>query len=313
MDVLDFDTHKPGPDGRGPVLSVIDESDAPEPTSLHDVTNPTKQKPLPSITVSKPPAPLPVELPTADDIIPPIPRESSYDEDLEAGHGIGMREVDHHRQDSALVSSRRAHKRNHIAGSSDHSPASIPLPSSPINSPMELTPLTSPVDLPPVQQVHDFFSDSGPPLAMTLIEPTSPHSPDPPDILSVEQRTAVAGTPPISAHTSQPVVDDVDAEDDASKPDANATIRLVGGGGIAGNVDAISFPPENNQVDGETEPDLADVASIASATSTASVGATTKDGKKHEKKKSGLSGIKLLGHLGGLRKRDSRGSVKDAT
>jgi hypothetical protein len=234
--------------------------------------------------------------------------DSSHGEDLESGHGIGMREVSYH-QKSAPVSSRRAPQRKYITVDPlgvQYSPTSIPLPLSPADdSSVELTPLKSVIELPP----HDFFADPGPLLATTVIEPITSLSPEPPEVPRVEQ-TAVPQAP--SEPTSRPSLDDVEQSGSAPQlePDVT-TIRLVGGGGIAGNVDANSFPPEDAEFDRETEPDP---DSTTSATSSASIDSVAmKDDKKHEKRKSGLSGLKRLGHLGVLRKKDSRGSVKEMT
>ena len=53
--------------------------------------------PIPTISVTKPPAPLPVDLPTEHDIVPvdPIYTRGDRERDLEAGEGMMMQEIEH--------------------------------------------------------------------------------------------------------------------------------------------------------------------------------------------------------------------------
>lgn len=81
--------------------------------------------------------------------------------------------------------------------------------------------------------------------------------------------------------------------DVTSNPGQDVTIRLVGGGGTAGITTALL--PEDN-IDGVDTPKGPSVE---------------KDEKKTEKRKSAMSGLRKLGHLGGLRKNESSGSLKD--
>jgi hypothetical protein len=83
--------------------------------------------------------------------------------------------------------------------------------------------------------------------------------------------------------------------------DVDTTVRLVGGGGVAGIAPVVE--------EEATRADDTDAASITSATSESEV---NKGQKKHKKTKSGLAGLKKLGHLSGLRKRDSNNSIKVA-
>ncbi|KAH0830342.1 hypothetical protein J3R83DRAFT_1734 [Lanmaoa asiatica] len=63
-----------------------------EPSALPDVTNAINPRDVPAISVTKPPAPQPVNLPSVNDVVslpsPPDSNRSSVDVDLEAGRGV---------------------------------------------------------------------------------------------------------------------------------------------------------------------------------------------------------------------------------
>lgn len=69
-----------------------------EPPALADVTN-TNTRDVPAISVTKPPAPQPVNLPSVNDVVPlpspPDSNRSSIDVDLEAGRGVRRPVNDH--------------------------------------------------------------------------------------------------------------------------------------------------------------------------------------------------------------------------
>jgi hypothetical protein len=100
------------------------------------------------------------------------------------------------------------------------------------------------------------------------------------------------------------------SEDDATEPvvaepvidkdelDSDATVRLVGGGGTVGIAPAVE--------EAAPRTDDTDVASITFESE------TQKGQKKDKKTKSGLASLKKLGHLSGMRKRDSNNSIKVA-
>ena len=67
-------------------------------TSEEAQTNNTADDaPIPTISVTKPPAPLPVDLPTEHDIVPvdPVYTRGDRERDLEAGEGMMMQEIEH--------------------------------------------------------------------------------------------------------------------------------------------------------------------------------------------------------------------------
>lgn len=99
----------------------------------------------------------------------------------------------------------------------------------------------------------------------------------------------------------------IDAADVSSHQDPDTTIRLVGGGGVAGMTEdplqadgVLVDEPETEVVDADADAG-ADTASIRSVDSKASTAS-----KRHHKKKSSISvGLKKLGQLGGKRRADS--------
>lgn len=300
------------------------------PTALSNVTNAEPRLPLPTISVTKPPVPLPVDLPTPHDIVtlpsPPDSIHSSFEDDLEAGHGAGMREVSRE-QETVLVSSRRSTNPS-VPTTADASGSalatSIPLPISPVSSPL-VEPvsgiLVEPVSPPPISpqpDLTDLLADSTSTLETTPIEPVaSPVQSKLPEIIAIDSEE-VPLDPVKSEPTSEPLLDGVD--DEAPYPDPNVTIRLVGGGGTAGIVDETSPPPDDDvhvaaehepEPEPQAEPDIAEIASVKSATSAISTNSAKKDQAKHEKKKSsGFSSLKKFGQLGGKRKKDSSSSVR---
>lgn len=72
-------------------IPVLEKQLSEEPPALADVTN-ADTRDVPAISVTKPPAPQPVNLPSANDVVPlpspPDSNRSSVDVDLEAGRGV---------------------------------------------------------------------------------------------------------------------------------------------------------------------------------------------------------------------------------
>ena len=152
---------------------------------------------------------------------------------------------------------------------------------------------------PPLEtsEVQDLLADSDLALETEPIEPTSPVTPKASDHV-------LAAKASVTDNSSSEAL-----QDGASpSPDPNVTIRLVGGGGIAGT--SAKAPPDLiNQADDSPEPDADSAgdtdASASSVASPAPVHASSwKSGKTHQRTKSGLAGLKKLGQLGGLRKKE---------
>ncbi|KAJ7461018.1 hypothetical protein B0H11DRAFT_2057828 [Mycena galericulata] len=287
-------------------LGVLLPSDAEVPipvVSSDDATTPVSGRPaLPTISVTRPPAPLPVDLPTQNDIdIIPSPtdsrRSSFHDDDLESGRAQGMREIF---QEPPL--SRRA-------------PSSPPYQNAQASG---STPPTSLSSLPPVPTaIPDLLADSAPPMDASPITPSPPNGQVTTAILTPELVPA-ALPPPAEA----PAVPQSESASESAQPeeedavDPDVTIRLVGGGGIAGvsAEDAVLAPEGDIPADGGVQTDGevdTDAESVSSQTAAAADGPKKEKKHKHKKTMSGLAGLKKLGGLG-LRKKDSSASVKDA-
>lgn len=267
-----------------PVLADVDDVETVVTTPTAK-TNPTtitrKVHPnLPTISITKPPVPLPVELPTPRDIValpsPPDSRHSSFDEDLESGRARGLPELP---EEEVSVP-------RHISPLSSSSAMTSP-PSPPpedlmadSDSVLETTPIIQDAELP-----------SSSPYLVNAAEPQ--HEPE-----------SVIDTPSDNTLVQTEDVEEATMEDPI---DPDVTIRLVGGGGSSGGIAELTADEEVT-LDG-TDAD-ADVASLASTNSvTSEVNNGTTKAKKHKKTKSGLAGLKKLG-LG--KKKSSVSSVKEA-
>ncbi|SJL04659.1 uncharacterized protein ARMOST_08027 [Armillaria ostoyae] len=276
-----------------PVFADVEESSIPPIASSSNVNiTPARKTPpnLPTIAVTKPPAPLPVELPTPRDIVslpsPPDSTHSSFDEDLEAGRSRQLSLE----QDASLVSSSRRSE-----------PADdLPDPTGPtvlIEEPEALLPTTPPQEIsetlssPP--DIHDLLADSAPVLTAEPMQPVIPSSrPEMPNLASDLIIDTSDALKPETDRLQAPMSVDVDAD---------PTVRLVGGGS------GIAEPPPDAE---ENHPTVEAVDSdAASMISEPGVSSSNAGDKKHKKSKSGLAGFKK--HLGGLRKKNSVSSVKE--
>lgn len=230
---------------------------------------------------------MPVELPTPRDIQSlPSPPESiniTHNDDLESGQARGMRDE------------------------AETSPLSTRLPTPPPTADDTKSP-SSPSQQPSVshEQEHDLLVDTAPELPSN--SPASPQTPTPePPLLasssdsqvhpSLSSDTSILQTPASSSEPESVGVVDGDAAD------PNTTIRLIGGGGVAGVIGDDKEEPEQSPDGGADADDTASISSVVSTNST----------KTHKKTKSGLAGLKKLGKIGALRKTDSKSSIKDMT
>lgn len=98
MGVLDITDAISSSGAEVPIPVFIDVSNTtrsrPKGQANVDTLEPMEKAPIPAISVTKPPAPLPVDLPTHDDITLPSPGSKSHPDDVESG-GALMREVSH--------------------------------------------------------------------------------------------------------------------------------------------------------------------------------------------------------------------------
>ena len=241
----------------------------------------TERVPSPTVTSNLPakaPAPLPVRLPTARDIVSlpsPPPSQNPSLEDLESGRVNGMREV---AEDVGLVTSTRKTGKSKSSlhlDSLDATASAIP------TTPPLISPTTSPAVTSPTFNfpVPDLLAD----VPNMEKEPIKPSTIAPQD-------------PLINPDTSR---DELLVE---------TTIRLVGGGGQV-HVAEIPVASSLNEERPPSEATIdADVASITP--SEAEAGSKPDEKLPKKSKSSSLASLKKLGQLGRTIKRDSMSSVK---
>ncbi|KZT11306.1 uncharacterized protein LAESUDRAFT_720526 [Laetiporus sulphureus 93-53] len=258
-----------------PVLSEVPEETsalAPAPAPLRNVTNqsrPTSKPVLPTISVTKPPAPLPVELPTPE-AIDPLTSDSDFrsppEGDLEAGAGGRMMREVKPSQPAVPIS------RPPIVKGAAARPSTTPKR---VSSPPStaLTESPNPIDVVAVVQVPDLLSSTEP-----LERPASTESSHSRDLVT-EVKVVV------KAEEDSPVL--VHAED-IQLPDSPVPF-LDGNGDDALQNDIVI-------IDGPQPPELARIRSNESSVS--------KEGKK-EKRKSASSSRRSLGQLADGQRRDS--------
>ncbi|KIK81351.1 hypothetical protein PAXRUDRAFT_93275, partial [Paxillus rubicundulus Ve08.2h10] len=174
-----------------------------EPSALADITNVTSRPTVPAISVTKPPTPLPVDLPGATDVAslpsPPDSNRSSVDVDLEAGHGVKLQ---HLPDDDIATGKSPAQPLTQVARSLEVRIADISLVDD------------ATVSHPVAEEVPDLLADSTPLEAVPAINLSTPTKPGPEP---TSQGTAELGE---SNFTSQPYEDGP----------LTQSVRLVGGG-----------------------------------------------------------------------------------
>ncbi len=245
-----------------PTVAVL-KSHSSQPDSRHASTS--ARAPLPTISVTKAPVPMPVSLPTASDIAPSTSPTDSvhFEDDIESAR---LRES----EDIGLVTETRKIRTGKSPirrETSDGSASALALsPSLPQEN-------TAPI--PSSSSFPDLLAD-GP---LETLEPT--------------QNKAESTDLPAR-------------EDDDAIPDT--TIRLVGGGGLAGISIPVTEEPATMEIPELAAP-IADT-DAASINSLASTEAGKKGEKGHKKSKSSLA-LKRISQLSGLRKADSISSTKD--
>ncbi|KAI0302124.1 hypothetical protein BC826DRAFT_987373 [Russula brevipes] len=164
---------------------------------------------VPIISVTKPPAPLPVDLPTHDDITPANRDFELHPDDIESTGSL-MREVGHPARTTSDFSN-LDHGRDSLSSpkltQNSLSGDAAPLPSAPSAS---------------LSRVADLLSDSAPALGASPMKPSLSARPSP-----------RATPPPLLPVESTPTMgDDLDQEGGG----LTTTVRLVGRGGEAGLV-----------------------------------------------------------------------------
>ncbi|RXW21007.1 hypothetical protein EST38_g4857 [Candolleomyces aberdarensis] len=272
----------------------------PKPSSSH-ISRPSlanNVQTIPTISISKPPAPRPVDLPTENDIAsPPESIHSVQDDDLEAGRSHTMREFN---EDSALVSPKTKSPNTYAPLRRETSDAISPPPPS-----LERSALAQPTSTPlspsssSTPAVADLLGGSTSNAETALMQPSSP--PLPTSTSGGDQSLANG----ISAPDSK-IIDDLNepSEDDSS----SAGIRLVGGGGIVGiATEEITAEPEASVASvSETEP--AKDSDPVSLSGTVTPEPETK--AKHKKNKSSIVSLKKLALKS---RKDSSASTKSVS
>ncbi|KAI0256784.1 hypothetical protein BJV78DRAFT_1166946 [Lactifluus subvellereus] len=182
LGVLDITDALSSSGAEVPIPVFVDVGNtAPKRQGNVDSLKPVEKAPIPAISVTKPPAPLPVDLPTHDDITPPSLDSESHPDDLES-RGSLMREVSHPSRTVSEVSNSgqrdtpivppKLTQRTASLLSEDATPlpsiASAPAPSSPIKpplpaeSPRQVTePLLHPVESPSINGGESSLEDGG--------------------------------------------------------------------------------------------------------------------------------------------------------
>ncbi|KDR81892.1 hypothetical protein GALMADRAFT_240172 [Galerina marginata CBS 339.88] len=306
LDIVELSMQGPGAaEVAIPILRSSSEFIPPPTTDMlgyHSSSQPGSSRhspsPLPTISVTRPPAPMPVVLPTPLDIAPlPSPPDSghsSLDEDLEAGRINGMRELS---EDVGLVTSTRRTGKSKSPirrETSDASGSALPMtPPLSVSPPPQASSSSSTKSPAPV--VADLLAD----LSMSPTMDRKPMEPTPAQILSED--------------SSQLKLDSSAEVEVENNPEPDTTIRLVGGGGQAGIAESpveASFVLEEAELEVPTAPKESDAVSVESA-STSDAG-NKKDVKTHKKSKSSIASLKRFSQLGLKKMTDSASSTKGA-
>jgi hypothetical protein len=247
------------------------------------LVNGNRSSQIPTISVTRPPAPRPVDLPTVQDIEAESSSSADYEEgDLEAGGGRNhqLPPVD----DGSL--DMRTHP-----PFTPIKPETEPLAGFRTQHEDATTPLVDPLTEAPVAAVRDLLVDSArPSLDLAPMSPTE---------------TIPAGAKVKKSNAEFVVVGDKDGkesdEEDEEQEEPSATVKLIGGGGTAGTIPMQSQSSEDSQtVRVESAEEVknqisTDVESVT-VEDTAS-NAKRKGGRKRTK--SVIAGLKRLSQFGG--------------
>lgn len=273
---------------------------------------------IPAISVTKPPVPRPVVLPTVSDIVESSPQSDSFGEDLEAGRGPGLPPST---ADPPFASSSKSRLTSPLSRRPPQPPGIHPISHGVVEPLAEVMSPTADATTPLVRAM------SYPPTDAPQLQNESVPAPKT-DLLADSVRPSLEVEPSSSqALQAAPVVVDdqvlvespklVDAElaeigVDEGKPEENVeetTIRLIGSGGLSDRSQSEDSEPVlvASAAEVEKQKDL-DVVSIKSVESLANVKKQPSP-PHHKKAKSGISGLRRFSGFG-LKKKGSVGSVK---
>jgi hypothetical protein len=332
--MLDFASKAASSSAEVPIPVLAESSDA-EPSNATTSVNgasTSNTTPVPIISVTKPPAPRPVDLPSPGDFHSPSPTDSratSFDADLEQGRKLSLDEVEHPLSGASVVVKPPSPTTPTPSTVKEATLVQIPTeeevtPQEPAKDLLQGEAEESNVPITPMEPVATPVKENSPTEELLVIADNSTVDPStentsPQSLANEKMSTTTSGDTMVESlpkedsdgkQISEPVnLEKLAAEDDDEDPDT--TIRLVGGGGTAGIVSA------------EPEVDQSDTASLASESSvrttgtdaeTGDDGAARKKKLKHDKKKSFSAGLKRISKLGGGKKRtDSKESVGSAS
>jgi hypothetical protein len=242
-------------------------------TDSEDIqTNPTADgTSIPTISVTKAPAPMPVDLPTEHDIVPvdAVYTRGDRERDLEAGEGMMLQEIEH-KVEVVTVSKTPPSRTSPMLANSEFAEDAVlvPLPDQPESS----SPSSS------VEHVGDvdLLSDEGVVLHTPVLTEKA---------LGRGQSSSVDSSP-------EELIKGSESSEEDTPPDN--TIRLVGGGGTQGKAEEAVLAPEPEP---EEDDDLVEIQAVPPV---ASIDSKKAKKGKHKKEKSSVSKV-----LGGKRKKDS--------
>lgn len=191
---------------------------------------------VPVISITKPPAPLPVDLPTHDDIVPSTLDFDSHPDDIESSGSL-MREVGHPRTPTEFTN----------PGSQRGSPSALSPTQTPLSGDTTPPPSAPAISL---SGVTDLLSDPAPTLVGSPIQPSpsagsSTRTPSPHLLLPVESTRM-----------------DLDESDQEGEEILASTIRLVGSGDDIGL--SLDQAQPDEAVDARSQPETASSTGFSS-------------------------------------------------
>lgn len=240
--------------------------------------------PIPTISVTKPPAPLPVDLPTEHDIVPvdPVYTRGDRERDLEAGEGMMMQEIEH-KVEVVTVNRTPSPRTSPMLANSEFTEDAVlvPLP--------DQGELSSPRSS--IEHIGDVDLLSDEDAVLRSITSTGKLS----EREHSERKNLPSGSSPDELIKSPGSGEEVPPDN---------TIRLVGGGGTRGKIEDTTREvlPEM-----EEDIDLVEIQPVEVVTSIDS-----KKAKKGKHKKGGKSSGSVANILGGKRKKSSASNATPA-
>jgi hypothetical protein len=204
---------------------LVAEEASPDAASSSSAHAKTRSTAVPTISVTKPPAPQPVDLPTQSEIsVAEDPLSSSNEYDLETGRGHPR--IQDLQEEIALVDSKRLSQREPFSpllhGESESSASAIPLsPPPPMDPPTISTMMAldeAPATVPPAAIIPDLMTEETPQIAAVPMAPsqstTSAAEPiEPTPVVKAESATEVKAESSSEEEESSEEEDDEEEEE----------------------------------------------------------------------------------------------------